>query len=102
MKIVIEITGQNAKPSQGRNEGSIPSGSTIADGFFAIGLVPGRFYRAQLEVPEASDVNVNNSDEPDEVFVCFVGWDGTADRAIFERGDGQFFIYTADKIEVGS
>ncbi len=93
------------RPSQGRNPGSIPGGSTIglatllpegqvaksiSDllGGGAVTLQPGTFYRAQIE-----------GDESDEQFVYFVGWGATNSRLIFETGAGALHRFYQDEVD---
>lgn len=98
MKIRIEIAKNGQLPSQGRNAGSIPAGSTTDNVGAKIDqdtqpvnpflFVPGRYYRAWF------DVTVDQSE-----FVFFVGWSASNEAVILEDGSTDFHKFKFDEIE---
>lgn len=101
MKIRLEIPGNRELPSQGRNSGSIPDGGTTSrnqdvKGFTIQAVnsfqpVQGAIYRAFLD-----------PDEADVEFVFFVGWTASNERLVFEDGNGDLHVCTADEIDIGA
>lgn len=91
MRIRIDFPGLVQQPSQGRNEGSIPSGITNTDSFRETqpetglfpseDLIPGAYYRAWLD-PCADEVE----------FVRFVGFKYAEQGYVFEDATGNLLV----------
>lgn len=98
MQIRIEIAKAGQLPSQGRNAGSIPAGSTMLESESKIAecaamvnsllFTPGRYYRAWFDLSEDKSE-----------FVFFVGWSSSNEAVILEDGTTDFHRFKFDEIE---
>jgi hypothetical protein len=101
MKIRLEIPKIPQLPSQGRNPGSIPGGSTIFDeewkilnifmGQAQVTLVPMTCYRAWV-----------GSEAQNPEFVFFVGRTSACDALVFEDAAGDLHKFHFDEIDISA